>query len=58
MAFSMNLWPVSKEMAEAVCGQSSVRPFVFQLPPEQGRKVLEEAQDTPVYKYPADICVN
>lgn len=47
--------------AEAVCNQSSVPPFIFQLPPVQGRRVLEEAQDTPVYKYPADIssdCVN
>lgn len=47
--------------AEAVCNQSSVPPLIFQMPPEQGRKVLEEAQDAPVYKYPADIssnCVN
>lgn len=47
--------------AEAVCDQSSVPPLIFQIPPEQGRKVLEEAQDTPVYKYPADIsrdCIN
>ncbi len=41
--------------AEAVCNQSSIPPLIFQLPPEQGRRVLEEAQDTPVYKYPADI---
>lgn len=41
--------------AEDVCNQSLVPPLIFQLPPEQGRKVLEEAQDTPVYKYPADI---
>lgn len=47
--------------AEAVCNQSAVPPLIFQLPPEQGRKVLEEAQDSPVYKYPADIssnCIN
>lgn len=47
--------------AEAVCNQSSVPPLIFQLPLVQGRRVLEEAQDTPVYKYPADIssdCVN
>ncbi len=47
--------------AEAVCDQNSVPPLIFQMPPEQGRKVLEEAQDTPVYKYPADIssdCIN
>ena len=47
--------------AEAVCNQSSVPLLIFQKPPEQGRKVLEEAQDTPVYKYPATIfsdCIN
>lgn len=32
--------------AEDVCNQSSVPPLIFQLPPEQGRRVLEEAQDT------------
>lgn len=41
--------------AEEVCNQSSVPPLIFQLPPEQGRNILEKAQDTPVYKYPADI---
>lgn len=47
--------------AEEVCNRSAIPPLIFQLPPEQGRKVLEEAQDTPVYKYPAKIspdCVN
>lgn len=44
--------------AEAVCNQSAVPPLIFQLPPEQGRRVLEEAQDTPVYKYPADISLD
>lgn len=43
--------------AQAVCDQSSIPPLIFQLPPEQGRKVLEEAQNAPVYKYPADILV-
>lgn len=41
--------------AEAVCDQSAVPPLIFQLPPEQGREVLEKAQDSPVYMYPADI---
>ena len=41
--------------AEVVCDQNSAPPLIFQMPPEQGRKVLEEAQDAPVYKYPADI---
>lgn len=47
--------------ARDVCNQSSVPPLIFQLPPEQGRRVLEEMQDTPVYKYPANIsseCIN
>lgn len=43
--------------AEVVCDQSAVLPLIFQLPPEQGRKVLEEAQNSPVYLYPADISV-
>ncbi len=41
--------------AEAVCNQSAVPPLIFQLPPEQGRSILEEAQNAPVYLYPADI---
>lgn len=41
--------------AETVCDQSAVPPLIFQLPPEQGRKVLEKAQDAPVYLCPADI---
>ncbi len=44
-----------EDAAEAVCNQNSVSPLIFQMPPEQGRRVLEEAQDAPVYKYPADI---
>lgn len=44
--------------AEAVCDQSAIPPLIFQLPPEQGRNRLEQAQDTPVYKYPADISMN
>ena len=42
--------------AEEVCNQNSIPPFIFQLPPDEGRMVLEKAQDTPVYKYPANIC--
>ncbi|MCI8408529.1 MAG: alpha/beta hydrolase [Lachnospiraceae bacterium] len=43
--------------AEAVCNESAIPPLIFQLPPQQGRKVLEEAQNAPVYKYPTDISV-
>lgn len=41
--------------AEAVCEQSAVPPLIFQLPPEQGRRVLEQAQSTPVRMAPAEI---
>lgn len=41
--------------AEAVCDQSAVPPLIFQLPPEQGRNILEDAQNAPVYLYPAKI---
>lgn len=43
--------------AEALSRKSAMPPLIFQLPPEQGRKVLEQAQNTPVYKYPANITV-
>ena len=46
--------PLERE-AELVCDKSSKPPLIFQLPPEQGREVLERAQDAPVYKYPAEI---
>lgn len=48
--------PLEKE-AEIVCINSSKPPLIFQLPPEEGRLVLERAQDTPVFKYPAEIKV-
>lgn len=38
-----------------VCIQSAVPPLIFQRPPEEGRKILEQAQSTPVYMYPAEI---
>lgn len=44
--------------AEAVCNESAIPPLIFQLPPKQGRKRLEEAQNTPVYKYPANLNVS
>lgn len=48
------LVPLEKA-AEKVCDASSKPPLIFQLPPDQGRKILDTAQDTPVYKYPAAI---
>lgn len=41
--------------AVKVCEANSVQPFIFQLPPAKGREVLEKAQNTPVYMYPAQI---
>ena len=38
-----------------ICNAASVPPHIFQLPPEEGRKKLNEMQNSPVYKYPADI---
>lgn len=38
-----------------VCTDSSKPPLIFQLPPAQGRAKLEQLQDSPVYKYPAQI---
>lgn len=44
-----------EKAAEMVCKQSSVPPLIFQLPPSEGRKILEQAQNTPVYMYPCNI---
>lgn len=41
--------------AEMVCEANSTPPLIFQLPPEEGREILNTAQDAPVYKYPAAI---
>jgi len=41
--------------AEQVCEANSKPPLIFQLPPAQGREVLNQAQNQPVYQYPADI---
>ncbi|MFT4105678.1 MAG: alpha/beta hydrolase [Lacrimispora sp.] len=45
-----------EKAAEEVSNESSLPPLIFQLPPEQGRERLNQAQDTPVFKYPASIC--
>lgn len=50
MKYSVPLEPA----AEAVCEESAKLPLIFQVPPEEGRRRLEEAQDAPVYKYPAE----
>lgn len=41
--------------AIAVCNESAVPPLIFQLPPSQGRQVLEKAQSTPIRMYSANI---
>jgi len=44
-----------EKTAVQVCKAAAVPPRIYQLPPEQGRRKFDEAQNTPVYKYPADI---
>ncbi len=46
--------PLEKESI-AVCEASSKPPLIFQIPPEEGRQRLNEAQNQPVYMYPANI---
>lgn len=38
-----------------VCEENAKPPLIFQLPPQQGRMRLNQAQDTPVAQYPAGI---
>lgn len=38
-----------------LCKDSAKPPLIFQIPPEEGRKKLNELQDAPVYMYPAEI---
>jgi len=44
-----------EQAAVKICDAAAIPPRIYQLPPEQGRKKLNEAQDSPVYKYPASI---
>lgn len=46
--------PLEKE-ALKVCVESAEPPLIFQVPPKEARKRLDEAQNAPVYKYPAQI---
>ncbi len=41
--------------AIVVSNESAIPPLIFQIPPEEGRKRLEEAQSTPLQMYPANI---
>ncbi len=44
-----------EKAAEQVCAENSKPPFIFQLPPAQGRETLDRVQDAPVYKHLAHI---
>ena len=47
----ISLEPAARELAIS----SSKPPLIFQLPPAQGREILNTAQDAPVLKYPAEV---
>ena len=50
--------PLEQAAVEA-CDAAAIPPHIFQLPPEEGRKKLDEAQDSCVCKCPANIsCLN
>ena len=48
---------VLEKAAYEVAKQASIPPYIYQLPVEEGRKVLEDAQNSKVYKYPAEVKV-
>ena len=54
----MNSRVVLEKAAYEVAKQNSKVPLIFQLPVNEGRRKLEEAQNMPVYMYPAIIKEN
>lgn len=42
-----------EKAAEQVCQESARPPLIFQIPPPQGRERLDQAQNIPVFKFPA-----
>lgn len=44
-----------EKAAETVSNSSMKCPRIYQLPPKEGREMLEKIQDTPVFMYPAKI---
>lgn len=44
-----------EKAAEKVCMESAKCPRIYQLPPKEGREVLERTQDSPVQMYPAKV---
>ncbi len=51
----MDKWISLEPEAEEVCKEASVPPLIFELPPEEGRALLEEIQNSPVSQFPANI---
>jgi len=49
---------ILEKAAFEVANQNSNPPFIFELPVNQGRKILEDAQNSYVCMCPADIKVN
>ena len=49
---------VLEDAACEVAKQSSKPPLIFQLPVNQARKVLEDAQSSPINMYPANVYLN
>lgn len=54
----MNKKVIVEEAACEVAKQASIPPLIYKLPINKGRKVLEDAQNSYVYMYPANIKVN
>lgn len=44
-----------EEAALRVCEENACPPLIFQVPPLEGRKRLEPAQDARVFQYPASV---
>ena len=44
-----------EQEAVEVSNAAAALPRIYQLPPKEGREVLEKAQDAPVFLYPAQI---
>ncbi|MCL2071028.1 MAG: alpha/beta hydrolase, partial [Oscillospiraceae bacterium] len=44
-----------EQAAIEVCDSAAVPPLIFQLPPKEGRKKLDELQNSPICKRPAEV---
>lgn len=44
-----------EQAAEQLCIDSAKPPLIFRLPPAKGREILNQAQNSPVFKYPASV---